>query len=284
VTGVPYQEPAGAPPYEEPTRRLPLVDTAGTRPRTDADGPTARAGTAGPLPFVVVPGMLCDASLWSDVAFPEGHDVHHVALRQPDIGALAEDVLAAVPGPFVLAGLSLGAVVGFEVLRRAPRRVAGLCVMATNAGAPRPEQYAAWQAMDGLIEAGRFEDVVERTLPDMFPDRRPAPEDARRYRAMAHAVGAAAARAQLAAQATRRDAADVLRTVHCPTVVLAGARDTLCPPAFHEAIADAVPGAELRLLPDAGHLLPWQRPDAVTAALRELVAGAARTRPAATTP
>ncbi len=45
--------------------------------------------------------------------------------------------------------------------------------MATNAGAPRPEQYAAWRAMDELIAAGRFGDVVERTLPDMFPDRCP---------------------------------------------------------------------------------------------------------------
>ncbi|WP_461018798.1 alpha/beta fold hydrolase [Streptomyces daliensis] len=229
-------------------------------------------GEAGRPPLVVVPGMLCDASLWHDVGFPEGHDVHHVPLRRPDIGALAEDVLAAVQGPFVLVGLSLGAIVGFEALRRAPERVAGLCVMAANSGAPRPEQYAAWREMDGLIADGRFADVVERTLPDMFPDRSATPEGARRYRDMAHAVGPAAARAQLAAQATRTDAAGALRTVRCPTVVLAGARDTLCPPTFHRVIADAVPGARLTLLPDAGHLLPWQRPDAVKGALRELAA------------
>ncbi|MEK8168774.1 alpha/beta fold hydrolase [Streptomyces sp. M19] len=146
--------------------------------------------------------------------------------------------------------------------------------MATNAGAPRPEQYAAWRAMDELIAAGRFADVVEETLPGMFPDRCPTPEAARRYRDMAHAVGATAARAQLAAQATRADATGVLRTVRCPTVVLAGARDALCPPAFHRTIADSVPGAGLTLLPDAGHLLPWQEPEAVTAALREVAAAA----------
>lgn len=230
--------------------------------------------SARPLPLVVVPGMLCDASLWRDVGFPEGHDVHHVPLRRPDIGALAEDVLAAVRGPFVLVGLSLGAIAGFEALRRAPERVAGLCVMSANAGAPRPGQYAAWREMDELIAAGRFTDVVERTLPDMFPDRDPAPTAARRYRAMAHAVGPTAARAQLAAQATRTDAAGALRRARCPTAVLAGVRDTLCPPSFHRAIADSVPGAGLTLLPGAGHLLPWQRAGAVTAALRELVVAA----------
>lgn len=234
-------------------------------------------GAAGPLPLVVVPGMLCDARLWHDVDFPEGHAVHHVPLLRPDLGALAEDVLDTVAGPFVLVGLSLGAIVGFEVLRRAPERVTGLCVMATNAGAPRPGQYAAWREMDDLVVSGRFTDVVEGTLPDMFPDRSPAPVAARRYRAMAHAVGADAARTQLAAQATRTDATEVLRSVRCPTVVLSGARDALCPPAFHRAIAGAVPGARMTVLPDAGHLVPWQRPDAVSAALRELVAAAAAT-------
>ncbi|MEV6263209.1 alpha/beta fold hydrolase [Streptomyces sp. NPDC051784] len=236
------------------------------------------------LPLVVVPGMLCDASLWRDVRFPDGHDVHHVALRRGDIGALAEDVLAAVEGPFVLVGLSLGAIVGFEALRRAPERIAGLCVMATNAGPPRPGQYAAWRAMDGLIAADRFSDVVEQTLPGMFPDRTPSPEAAGRYRTMAHAVGATAARAQLAAQATRTDAVPALRTARCPTAVLAGEQDALCPPAYHRAIADSVPGATLALLPDAGHLLPWQRPEAVTAALRAVVAAAGGTRPAAVAP
>ncbi|MFJ6752864.1 alpha/beta fold hydrolase [Streptomyces sp. NPDC091266] len=223
------------------------------------------------LPLVVVPGMLCDARLWSDVVFPEDHPVHHLQLTKPDIGALAEDLLSAVSGPCVVVGLSLGAIVAFEALRQAPERIAGLCVMSTNAGAPRPEQFAAWRAMDGLIADGRFADVVEQTLPGMFPVPRPSGEEAQRYREMAHAVGPAAARAQLAAQATRADAVGALRTARCPAVVLSGARDALCPPDFHRVIARAVPGAGLREVRGAGHLLPWQRPSAVSAALRDLL-------------
>ncbi|WP_051871423.1 alpha/beta fold hydrolase [Streptomyces sclerotialus] len=234
-------------------------------------------GAPGPLPLVVVPGMLCDHGLWSDVAFPEHHRVHHVALTRPDIGGQAEDVLSAVPGPFVLVGLSLGAIVGFEVLRRAPGRVAGFCAMSTNAGAPRPEQYAAWRAMAGLIAEGRFEEVVEQTLPGMFDVSEPPGDLEDRYRRMAHRVGPDAAGAQLAAQATRSDAYDTLRTVRCPMTVLYGTRDALCPPDFHRAIAGAVPDARLTAVPGAGHLLPVQRPRPVSAALHELVAAAERT-------
>ncbi|MFI2781297.1 alpha/beta fold hydrolase [Streptomyces sp. ALB3] len=227
-------------------------------------------GPSNALPLVVVPGMLCDAGLWSDVVFPEGHPVRHVGLTRPDIGAMAEDLLSRVSGPFVAVGLSLGAIVAFEALRRAPERFRGLCVMSTNAGAPRPEQYAAWRAADELIADGRFADVVEQTLPGMFAG--PPGGSAERYRRMAHAVGPGTARAQLAAQASRREATGALRTARCPAVVLSGERDALCPPEFHRAIARAVPGAELREVAGAGHLLPWQRPSAVSAALADLLA------------
>ncbi|WP_229870508.1 alpha/beta fold hydrolase [Streptomyces longisporoflavus] len=233
-----------------------------------------------PLPLVVVPGMMCDPSLWAEVDFPEGHPVLHLELGKPDIGALADDLLARVSGPFVVVGLSLGAIVAFEALRRSPERIAGLCVMSTNAGAPRPEQYAAWRAMEGLVDDGRFADAVEQTLPGMFPTPRPSSESAERYRRMARAVGPDAARAQLAAQSTRRDAIDALRGARCPAVVLSGSRDALCPPDFHQVIASALPDAELRTVPDAGHLLPWQEPSAVSDALRDLL-GRVRTRPTA---
>jgi pimeloyl-ACP methyl ester carboxylesterase len=193
--------------------------------------------------------------------------VHHVALTEPSVGKLADTVLSATTGRFVLVGLSLGAIVGFEALRRAPDRVAGLCLVSTNAGAPRPEQYAAWRALDELVGDGRFEAVVERTLPAMFAQD-PAPDRlAERYRHMARSVGPRAARAQLAAQATRRDALAALRTVRCPTA--AGARR-----GFHRAIADAAPGARLHEVPSAGHLLPWERPDALTPILDGLVGAA----------
>ncbi|MFG2888305.1 alpha/beta fold hydrolase [Streptomyces sp. NPDC048248] len=238
-------------------------------------------GAPGPLPMVVIPGMLCDESLWSDVVFPEGHEVHHLALTEPDVGEIAEQALSSVNGPFVLVGLSLGAIAGFEVLRRAPDRIAGFCAMSTNASAPRPEQLAAWRAMEQLISDGRFADVVETTLPGMFEVPSPPAKWADRYRSMAYAVGPDAARAQLAAQANRTEAFGALRGARCPSVVLHGTRDALCPPDFHRSIAEALPGAGLRELSDAGHLLPWQRPGAVSDALRELLAEAERARPSA---
>lgn len=61
----------------------------------------------------------------------------------------------------------------------------------------------------------------------------------------------------------------VLGQVDC--LVLAGAADLLTPPADSEAIAGAVPGARLVVVPDAGHMLPLERPDLVTRTVAELL-------------
>ncbi len=51
------------------------------------------------------------------------------------------------------------------------------------------------------------------------------------------------------------------------TSIIAGASDGLTPPAAGEALARALPNATFRILPDTGHQIMLERPDAVTAAI-----------------
>ncbi|MFD7924217.1 alpha/beta fold hydrolase [Streptomyces sp. NPDC059740] len=226
--------------------------------------------------MVLVPGMLCDAALWDGVrpaltglAGP----LVDVLPDAPDIAGMARQVLDAVEGPFVLVGLSLGAIVGFEVVRRAPQRVAAFAALSTNAAAPTRAQLAAWREADQAAAEGRFASVVEQTLATMFAEPRPAPALDQAYRDMARRVGPERLRAQLAAQATRTDALPALAAYPGPTLVLCGGRDALCPPSYHVAIATAAPRARLRQLPTAGHLLPVEQPGATAEALGDWLAG-----------
>jgi pimeloyl-ACP methyl ester carboxylesterase len=45
-----------------------------------------------------------------------------------------------------------------------------------------------------------------------------------------------------------------LHRVRCPTLLVWGAHDRLVPPAYGEAYRKHIPGAELKLIPDCGHL------------------------------
>ncbi|MFC8933970.1 alpha/beta fold hydrolase [Rhodococcus sp. NPDC057135] len=212
------------------------------------------------LPVVLVPGMLCDADLWTEIR--SGLDAHTVipSIDATTIGAMAEQVLASAEGPFVLTGLSLGAIVGFEVLRIAPERVTGFCALSTNAGAPTIIQHRTWNRMAAQCTSGDFEQIVRDILPTMFADETPLPSLADRFTAMAARVGPVVLQRQLAAQCTRVDALPELRNVTCPTLVVSATRDHLCPDYFHRDIADAVPRSRLEHLHGAGHLSPWEQP------------------------
>ena len=58
-----------------------------------------------------------------------------------------------------------------------------------------------------------------------------------------------------------------LSTISAPTVVVIGEADRIVRPSSQEALASAVPGAEVVRVLRAGHLLPHERPDEVAAAV-----------------
>lgn len=61
-----------------------------------------------------------------------------------------------------------------------------------------------------------------------------------------------------------------------PSTVLVGSRDLLTPPPHGRRIADNIRGARYLVAPQAGHMLPLERADLVTAELCRLIDGALR--------
>jgi proline iminopeptidase len=70
---------------------------------------------------------------------------------------------------------------------------------------------------------------------------------------------------------------DRLGGITTPTLVLAGRSDFQYPPEHQQELAAAIPGAQLRLIDEAGHNAPHERTGAVLAAVRTFLAGAAST-------
>ena len=64
----------------------------------------------------------------------------------------------------------------------------------------------------------------------------------------------------LEALKTRPDARPGLAAVTCPTLVMVGADDALTPPASAETLRDGIAGAQLVVLPDAGHMSNLEQP------------------------
>jgi non-heme chloroperoxidase len=68
-----------------------------------------------------------------------------------------------------------------------------------------------------------------------------------------------------------------LSEIDAPTLILSGERDVLLPREEQERTAAAIPDATLKVYPDTGHAVAWERPEWVVQDLQEFIEG---TRPA----
>ena len=75
---------------------------------------------------------------------------------------------------------------------------------------------------------------------------------------------------------TRQNPRDFVKSFKTPTLVVHGDADILVPTENGKLIAARIPGAELVLIPGAGHMLQADGGDAVRAALLGFLARAAR--------
>jgi pimeloyl-ACP methyl ester carboxylesterase len=223
--------------------------------------------------LLLIPGLLCDARLYrdqvsglADLARPVVADVTH----DDSVGAMAERALRLAPGggPIALCGLSMGGYVAFEILRRAPGRVARLALLDTSARPDTPEQMRRRRALLALSESGMFRGVTPRLLPQLLhPDHVAGPLGAE-VMAMAERVGRPAFHRQQRAIMARPDSRPDLARIAVPTLVAVGEADALTPPELAEEMAAGIPGARLARIPEAGHLPTMEQPAAMTALLR----------------
>ena len=69
----------------------------------------------------------------------------------------------------------------------------------------------------------------------------------------------------------RMDPRSDLANIKVPTLVVVGADDRLTPPDVSREIAAEIPGSELAVIPDAGHLVNIEQPEAFNAAVLDFL-------------
>jgi pimeloyl-ACP methyl ester carboxylesterase len=69
----------------------------------------------------------------------------------------------------------------------------------------------------------------------------------------------------------RLDISDAVKQIKVPTLIICGTEDKMTPPANSEALRDSIPGAQLVLIAEAGHLVMMEDPEAFNNALKIFV-------------
>lgn len=224
-------------------------------------------------PLVLVPGLLCDAALWRHQArhLADIADIRIAETRRDDtIAGMAQRLLADAPDRFALAGLSMGGYVALETMRQGAERVIRLALLDTSAAPDDPARRRNRQGLIRLAQTGRFKGVTPRLLPlFLHPGRLADAALTEEVMEMAARVGRDAFLRQQRAILGRADSRPLLVQIRVPTLVLCGREDVLTPLERHSEIADAIAEARLAIIEDCGHLSAMERPQAVTAVLRD---------------
>ncbi|MEO0617044.1 MAG: alpha/beta fold hydrolase [Pseudomonadota bacterium] len=225
--------------------------------------------------MVYLPGMMCDARLWTPqtdaLPYPA---LHADTTRADNFADMAAQVLEAAPPEFALVGLSMGGILAFEVWRQARERVTHLALLDTNPYAEAPErQSLRLEQIDIALSGGLRTLAVESMKPLYLAESQRDNEALLNLLLdMALTLGPEVFERQSIALRGRADSAATLPTIECPTLVLCGAEDKLCPVGYHQFMANAIPGARLEIIEDCGHIATLEQPAAVTAALAKLLA------------
>lgn len=229
------------------------------------------------IPLLLLPGLLCDAALWQNQVklLSSLADCRVMDTTKHDrIDALARDVLANAPPQFALAGLSMGGYVALEIMRQAPERVLKLCLLDTSARPDTEEQQQKRRLLLAMSKAGQFKGVTPRLLPLLIhPDRIDDKDLTHIIMTMAERMGRDVFHNQQTAILNRIDSRPFLRNIKCPTQLIVGAQDALTPPDIMREIHEGISGSRINILEHCGHLSPLEKPDEVTALMRQWLVG-----------
>ena len=61
--------------------------------------------------------------------------------------------------------------------------------------------------------------------------------------------------------------AESLAGITVPTLVLVGEHDVITPPAEAKSLASAIPRSQLKVIPESGHMAPYENPSAANAVI-----------------
>jgi pimeloyl-ACP methyl ester carboxylesterase len=235
--------------------------------------------------LLLIHGWPLDASMWdAEVASLSG-DADVLAPSLPGFGGVppAGDVLTmetmadylaaqldeAGADRAVVCGMSIGGYVAFDLWRRHRRRIGGLILADTRAGA---DDDAAKERRRAVAEKARSggSDAIADAPPALLSEGADEALWDRVKATIRRQPGEAIAAAALG-MGERPDSTDTQSTIDVPTTVIVGSADTLTPPHFSESMAQAIPGADLVVLEGAGHLSNLEDPGGFAEAVRSLL-------------
>ncbi len=187
----------------------------------------------------------------------------------PSIPQMAHDLNAfldalKITEPIVLCGLSMGGYTALNFAHEYPERLRALVLCDTRAEADTREARAKRDDNIQFTQEKGTWAITERLLPSFVSEQtrenNPAlMEQLLEWGSSQHISTITEA---LEALRDRPDATPWLSQISVPTLLIFGEDDALAPPEIIATLKEGIPGAQLEIIPEAGHLSNLEQPTA----------------------
>jgi pimeloyl-ACP methyl ester carboxylesterase len=230
-------------------------------------------------PVLLVHGFPFSSRMWKPQLASLAGSGHLIAPDLPGFGAspasqpphsverLAQDLAnmldsLKISEPIVLGGLSMGGYIAFTFARLFPKRLRGLMLLSTRPGADSAEAKANRdKSIAAVREQGAHvpgDGMYPKLLASTSYTKQPAvAAELKEIMKEATSEGVIAA---LTAMRDRPDSTPMLAQISVPTLIVHGDEDAVINKSEAEAMAAAIPGAELHIVKKAGHLPNLEQP------------------------
>ncbi len=153
-------------------------------------------------------------------------------------------------------GCSMGGYILFEMLKSAPRYVSAVALVSTRPGADGEPARANRDKMIEQVDREGVDAIATQMVPKLLgaTTQSQRPDVMKQIRNLIVANTPIGVKTALGAMRDRADSTPLLSQIKIPTLIVAGAEDTLIPPAEGDAMHLAIPEARYERIPFAGHL------------------------------
>jgi pimeloyl-ACP methyl ester carboxylesterase len=234
-------------------------------------------------PLLLVMGITAPGSVWEKHASFWQRDFHCVLPDNRGVGqsakppgpytsAMMADDLAGLidhlgTGAVRLVGCSMGSTLAQQLALRHPTKVRSMVLMCpwARCDAYAKDLFENMKTMKARFRPEEFARYIQLLIFSKKTwDNEVAFAELKEARAQAARSEEPQPLHALEAQADAcksHDALGELGRVKCPTLVIGGEADIFTPPWMAREVAQAIPGAELHLYPEAGHAFHWEEID-----------------------
>jgi len=223
------------------------------------------------MAMLLVPGFMLAADLWRDVvpALGEFGPATYADLSQDSsIPAMARRALGEAPPEFALVGFSMGGYVAREIVRQAADRVTALILIATSARGDSSVELQRKAAIAGQAGNAVFKGLSRTAVvSSLHPDNAERVDIVARIQAAGQRLGGDVFRRQ--SLIDRRDERDDLKTIRCPTLVIAGEQDRLRSRAEALELHRGIAGSDFEIIEHTGHMVPMEAPQRLAKVIAE---------------